>query len=102
MHSLSLGGGAEQYPLDVGVGIATGTAFVGNIHSLDRLIWSAIGDTPNRAARLQALTRELDAAVAIDAATWKSASVLVANFQRRDGMPIRGRRQTQDVYFLPL
>ena len=47
--------------LSVGVGISTGPAFVGNIQSSDRLIWTVIGDTVNRAARLQALTSELDA-----------------------------------------
>jgi class 3 adenylate cyclase len=31
--------------LSVGVGIATGEAFVGNIQAVDRMIWSAIGNT---------------------------------------------------------
>jgi class 3 adenylate cyclase len=43
--------------LAVGVGIATGMAFVGNLRAADRLIWSAIGNPMNLAARLQALTR---------------------------------------------
>jgi len=42
MRCLDLGAPIEQ-PLEVGVGIATGKAFVGNIQSIDRLIWSAIG-----------------------------------------------------------
>ena len=33
--------------LDVGVGIATGLAFVGNIRAADRFIWTAIGNTTN-------------------------------------------------------
>jgi hypothetical protein len=39
--------------LSVGVGIGTGPAFVGNIQSSDRFIWTVIGDTVNLAARLQ-------------------------------------------------
>jgi hypothetical protein len=32
----------------VGVGIGTGPAFVGNIQSSDRFIWTVIGNTANR------------------------------------------------------
>ena len=42
--------------LAVGVGVATGEAFVGSIRSTDRLIWSAVGSTTNLASRLQSLT----------------------------------------------
>ncbi len=37
----------------MGVGIATGEAFVGNIRAADRMIWTALGNTTNLAARLQ-------------------------------------------------
>jgi class 3 adenylate cyclase len=88
--------------LSVGVGIATGEAFVGNIRAVDRMIWSAIGNTTNLAARLQSLTRELDAAVVIDSTTWERAQAAAAGFDERPAVPIRGRRETQDVYALPL
>ena len=101
VRSLELGVQREQ-PLDVGVGIATGKAFVGNIQSIDRLIWSAIGDTSNLAARLQSLTRDLNAAVVIDSATRTGAGDAAADFERHEGTPIRGRRQSEDVYALPL
>jgi hypothetical protein len=52
--------------LAVGVGLATGAAYVGAIRSVDRHIWSAIGNTTNLAARLQALTRDLGARIVID------------------------------------
>jgi class 3 adenylate cyclase len=88
--------------LSVGVGIATGEAFVGNIRAVDRMIWSAIGNTTNLAARLQGLTRELDAAVVIDSATWQQAESAAAGFEKRPAVPIRGRRETQDVFVLAL
>ncbi|MEE8474456.1 MAG: adenylate/guanylate cyclase domain-containing protein, partial [Myxococcota bacterium] len=87
--------------LSVGVGIATGEAFVGNIQAVDRLIWSAIGNTTNLAARLQSLTRELNAPLVIDRATWEKAQPAAAGFEKRPDVRIRGRRQTQDVYALP-
>jgi len=95
-------GSRESAPLTVGVGIATGEAYVGNIRSSDRLIWSAIGNTTNLAARLQALTRELDAAIVIDAATCIGAKRITADFESRPATPIRGRREPVDLYLLPL
>jgi len=88
--------------LSVGVGIATGEAFVGNIQAVDRMIWSAIGNTTNLAARLQGLTRELDASLVIDRATWERAQHAGEGFERRPDVPIRGRREAQDVYALPI
>ena len=88
--------------LSVGVGIATGEAFVGNIQAVDRMIWSAIGNTTNLAARLQSLTRDLDAALVIDRATWEGAQPAAAGLEKRSDVPIRGRRETQDLYVLAM
>lgn len=66
------------------------------------MIWSAIGNTTNLAARLQSLTRDLEAAVLIDAPTREWAQAAAADFEKRPEVPIRGRRATQDVYALPL
>jgi class 3 adenylate cyclase len=88
--------------LSVGVGIATGEAFVGNIQAVDRMIWSAIGNTTNLAARLQSLTRDLDALLVIDGGTWERAQPAAEDFEKRSEVPIRGRRETQDVYALPM
>ena len=93
---------AGQTHLSVGVGIATGDAFVGNIQAVDRMIWSAIGNTTNLAARLQSLTRDLDASLVIDAGTWERAEAAAAGFGKRPDVPIRGRRETQDLYALPM
>jgi class 3 adenylate cyclase len=66
------------------------------------MIWSAIGNTTNLAARLQSLTRELGASLLIDTRTWERAQPVAADFEKRSEVPIRGRRETQDVYALPL
>ena len=91
-----------QTKLSVGVGIATGEAFVGNIRAVDRMIWSAIGNTTNLAARLQSLTRDLDAALVIDHATWERAQPAASGFEKRTRVPIRGRRESQDLYVLQM
>jgi class 3 adenylate cyclase len=89
-------------PLAVGVGVATGPAFVGSIRSTDRLIWSAVGSTTNLAARLQSLTRELGASIALDETTRERAAYVCTDFTRHANLAIRGRTGRFDVFALPL
>ena len=88
--------------LTVGIGIASGPAHVGNIRSADQVIWTALGNIVNLAARLQAATRELDAQIAVDGATYRRAGTAASHLQRRDGIHIRGRSEPEVVYILPL
>jgi len=88
--------------LAVGVGVATGPAFVGSIRSTDRLIWSAVGGTTNLASRLQSLTRELAASIALDETTRERAGYVCPDFVRHQGVAIRGRLGRFDVFALPL
>lgn len=85
-------------PIAAGVGVATGRAFVGNVRTSNRLVYTAIGDVVNLASRLERLTRELDAAVAIDAATHAAAGGAASGFTRHVGIHIRGRVEPVDVY----
>jgi class 3 adenylate cyclase len=96
------GSRTEPGEISVGVGIATGSAFVGNIQSTDRLIWTALGDTTNLAARLQGLTRDLDAAMVIDLVTRRAAGNAAHDLEPREQVTIRGRSHREDVYVLPL
>jgi class 3 adenylate cyclase len=88
--------------LRVGIGIATGLAYAGSIRAADRWIWSVIGETTNLAARLQALTLELDASVAVDAPTRRAAGYVCADFARHQDVSVRGRSDPLDVFSLPL
>jgi adenylate cyclase len=95
-------GGNTGAGLAVGVGIATGPAFVGTIQSADRAIWTVIGNSVNLAARLQSLTREIDAAVAIDDTTFRRARSACVDFIRHSDIAIRGRSEPETVHALPL
>jgi class 3 adenylate cyclase len=88
--------------LSVGVGVATGPAYVGDIRSAERWIWGALGNTTNLAARLQAMTRELDAAVVVDAATFERCGPVAADLVDQGELPIRGRSEPARVFALPL
>jgi class 3 adenylate cyclase len=91
-----------EAPFAVGVGIASGASFVGNIRSADRLIWTAVGSIVNLAARLQVVTRDVNALVAIDRQTYTAAGDSARDFDRREAVPIRGLRDPEDVYVLPI
>ena len=86
----------------VGVGVATGRAFVGNVQAVDRLIWTALGNTTNLASRLQSLTRDLGAAMIIDEATWSRAGREGQRFRPSPATEIRGRKERENLYLLPL
>ncbi len=95
--ALTLPGGAV---LRADAGVATGPALVGDIPSADRVIWNAIGDTTNRASRLQDVCKSLDAGVVIDEATWRAAPEAARDFAHHPNVTLRGRTQPCDVYAL--
>jgi hypothetical protein len=55
-------------------------------------------DSTHLAVGLQGLTRELDAVLVIDHTTWERAQPAAAAFEKRPDVPIRGRRDLQDLY----
>ena len=75
---------------------------MGDIQPVDRRIWSVVGNTTNLAARLQALTRELDASIAVDATTRERAGAACAGFLLHKAQRIRGRSEPIDLFVLPL
>jgi len=84
----------------IGIGIATGRAFVGNIRAADRWIWSAIGRTTNLASRLQGKSRELGATIVVDATTRERTASLTRHFDDLGSVAIRGCRRLVEIFAL--
>jgi class 3 adenylate cyclase len=82
----------------VGIGVATGSSYVGNVRAVDRSIWVALGNTTNLAARLERMTRDLGVAVVIDADTYKAAGDACSDFVLRAAQRVRGRSELIDVF----
>ena len=84
-------------PLRMGIGIHSGGAIVGSMGPPQTPIISAIGDNVNVAARLEAQTKELGAALVISAETAERAEIDLAAFDRHE-VAVRGRHGKLDVY----
>ena len=59
--------------IDIGVGIATGEAIVGNFGGQRRFDYSVIGDTVNLASRLEGLTRQFKVHLLVSRVTYTEA-----------------------------
>jgi adenylate cyclase len=81
------------------IGINTGEAIVGNIGSDKRMDFTVVGDVVNVAARLQELTKELEAETLVSEATYLEVAEQF-RFQAVPTVVLRGRRDPTQVYRL--
>jgi class 3 adenylate cyclase len=86
-------------PFQIGIGIASGPAMVGNVGHRDRLAFTAIGDTVNLAARLESATREVELPALLDERTFLSLPHQIQRqLTRLDSIEVRGRRERVRLY----
>ncbi len=86
----------------MGVGINSGRVLAGSVGSHQRLAYTTIGDTTNTAARIEALTKELNRALLIsDATRDRLPPACAADLQAVGDVPIRGRSETIRLWSVP-
>jgi class 3 adenylate cyclase/CHASE2 domain-containing sensor protein len=89
--------GRGLHEFNVGVGLHTGDAVIGNIGSKLRMEYTAIGDTVNTASRLESATKTVGCAILASAATVAAAGPGVRT-GKTDLIHVKGRAQEVKVY----
>ena len=89
----------------IGVGVHTGPAVVGTIGSPRRLDYTAIGDTVNVAARIEAANKELGSDVLLSEATYqvlpKSERAQLGVVDRPESVQVKGKSQALNLHRIP-
>jgi adenylate cyclase len=88
-------------PIETGIGISTGKVVAGQIGSLERFMYTVIGDAVNVAARLEGLTKEFDGnPILINAATHDGCRSKQVEIQFVDQglQKVKGREEPVHVY----
>ena len=90
--------GIETRAIEIGIGINTGEAFVGNMGSNMRFDYSIVGDTVNIAARLEEATKDLGVPILVAESTMQAAPGFL--FVPLGEIVLRGRSHRTPIYAL--
>jgi adenylate cyclase len=83
-------------PIGFGIGIHGGEVIVGDVGYLDHIVFTALGDSVNVAARLQDMTKTLGCEVVVSQQVCDIAGVAADRLARHD-LAIRGRNEPMPV-----
>jgi adenylate cyclase len=92
---------AEGRPvLDIGVGLSTGVASVGNMGSALRYGYTALGDTVNLSARIEGLNKDYGSHILLSEATYAQVEDPLLVFRELDLIRVKGKLRPIALYEL--
>jgi len=92
---------AEGKPhLDIGIGLNTGVASVGNMGSSLRYGYTALGDTVNLSSRLEGLNKDYVTHILANESTYRAAKDSGFIFRELDLIRVKGKLQPVTIYEL--
>jgi adenylate cyclase len=86
--------------LDIGIGLNTGVASVGNMGSSLRYGYTALGDTVNLSSRLEGLNKEYDTHIVVNESTYEAAKSAGLVFRELDLIRVKGKDHPVTIYEL--
>jgi adenylate cyclase len=86
--------------LDIGIGLNTGVASVGNMGSSLRYGYTALGDTVNLSSRLEGLNKEYDTHIVVNESTYAAAKSAGLVFRELDLIRVKGKDHPVTIYEL--
>jgi len=86
--------------LDIGVGLCTGVASVGNMGSSLRYGYTALGDTVNLSSRLEGLNKEYGTHILLSDTTYAAVQDPLLVFRELDLIRVKGKLQPVTLYEL--
>ncbi len=86
--------------LDIGIGLNTGTASVGNMGSHLRYGYTAMGDAVNLSSRLEGLNKEYRTHILLGSATFEAVRDAGFLFRELDLIQVKGKLQPVTIYEL--
>ncbi|MGH6629413.1 MAG: adenylate/guanylate cyclase domain-containing protein, partial [Burkholderiales bacterium] len=101
VHELQTQWKAEgKPPLEIGIGLNTGVASVGNMGSSLRYGYTALGDAVNLSSRLEGLNKEYLTHILVNETTYAAAKDAGLVFRELDLIQVKGKLQPVTLYEL--
>jgi adenylate cyclase len=101
VHELQKQWESEGKPkLDIGIGLNSGVASVGNMGSALRYGYTALGDTVNLSSRLEGLNKDYGTHILANESTYAAAKDAGFLFRELDSIRVKGKLQPVTIYEL--